>query len=140
MTTTAIATDPMIAFTLVSAPESVGKARVHVRVALEYQGLGIYADDAETVASELVSNSVQHVRADITDKISVVLMRVQNPSAVAIVVKDASIDPPVMREVIPESQGGRGLRIVEALSVYWTWNLEDGGKAVTAILAKEEAE
>jgi anti-sigma regulatory factor (Ser/Thr protein kinase) len=130
----------MIAFTLLSAPESVGMARIHVRAALEHRGLGIYADDAEIVTSELVANSIQHVSADVADKIFVVLMRVLNPSAVAIVVKDASPDPPVMRELTPESEGGRGLRIVEALSARWSWNPDGDGKAVTAILSKEEAD
>lgn len=140
MTTTATETDPMIAFTLLSAPESVGMARTHIRSALEHRGLEIYADDAEIVASELVANSVQHASEGAADKIFVVLMRILNPSAIAIVVKDESPDPPVMRELMLEGEGGRGLRIVEALSVRWNWNPDGEGKAVTAILSKEQAD
>ncbi len=42
-----------------------------------------------------------------------------------------------MRETSANSEQGRGLQIVEALSADWGWHLEDGGKAIFAILAKE---
>ena len=42
-----------------------------------------------------------------------------------------------MREASAGSERGRGLRIVEALSAHWSWQPEDGGKAIFAILAKE---
>lgn len=37
----------------------------------------------------------------------------------------------------PDSERGRGLQVVEALSVYWGWHPEDGGKVILAVLAKE---
>jgi hypothetical protein len=43
-----------------------------------------------------------------------------------------------MCEVSADNERGRGLRIVEALSVHWGWHPEDGGKAIFAVLAKEE--
>ena len=42
-----------------------------------------------------------------------------------------------MREAPADSERGRGLQIVEALSDYWGWHPEDGGKAIYAVLAKE---
>lgn len=138
MITTEIRTDPMIAFTLPSVPASVGVARVHVRAALDHQGLGDYAEDAEIIASELVANAVQHVHTANEESISLILMRVWSPSAIAIVVKDASPEPPVMADLALDSERGRGLRIVDALSASWSWHREGGGKAVTAILATTE--
>jgi len=59
--TTTTGTQPLIAFTLPSSPEAAGIARCHVRAALDYHGLGDYADDAETITSELVTNAIEHI-------------------------------------------------------------------------------
>jgi hypothetical protein len=61
-------------------------------------------------------------------------MRVHDPGAIAVVVKDSSPYPPVKRQIAADSERGRGLHIVEALSVHWGWSPEDGGKAVFAVL------
>jgi anti-sigma regulatory factor (Ser/Thr protein kinase) len=72
MARTAVEVDPrLIAFVLPSIPESVRIARLHVRTALGFHGLTDYADDAEIVTSELVTNAVQHVRGDVTETIGV---------------------------------------------------------------------
>ncbi len=54
-----------------------------------------------------------------------------------VVVSDSSPEGPAMREAPTDSDQGRGLRIVEALSAHWGWHPEDGGKAIFAVLAKE---
>jgi hypothetical protein len=60
MADTAVEPGPrLIAFVLPSIPESVRIARFHVRAALGLHGLGEYADDAQTITSELVSDAVQ---------------------------------------------------------------------------------
>ena len=138
MTSTAIQTDPLIAFVLSSIPESAGMARCYVRAALEYHGLGDYADDAEIVTSELVTNAVQHAGMDSTETIAVTLMRVRSPDAVAVVVADSSPHPPVRRERTGDSERGRGLQVVEALSVHWGWRPKPGGKVIFAVIAREE--
>ena len=138
MARTAVEVDPrLIAFVLPSIPESVRIARFHVRAALGFHGLGEYADDAEIVTSELVTNAVQHVRDDGTETIGVTLARVWNPAAVTVVVSDSSPEGPVRRDTPADSEQGRGLQIVEALSAHWGWRPEDGGKAVFAVLARE---
>jgi anti-sigma regulatory factor (Ser/Thr protein kinase) len=137
MTTTAMNADPMIAIVMLSTPESVGMVRGQVRAALEYGGLGAYADDAELIASELVSNAVRHGSTGKEDKITVALIRVTNPSGVAVIVIDSSPSPPVMRELTLEDEGGRGLRIVDALAASWDWRPKGKGKAVIAILAND---
>jgi anti-sigma regulatory factor (Ser/Thr protein kinase) len=135
---TAIEADIMIAYVLASDPGQVGMTRRLIRVALEYRGLGYYAPEAEIIASELVTNALQHASgADPDAKIGVTLMRVWDREAICVVVTDSSPVPPVKRETTTRSEHGRGLQIVEALSVHWGWNHERGGKAVYAILAKE---
>ena len=138
MATTTTEADPrLIVLALRSCPESVPMARRQVRVALSMHGLGEYADDAESITSELVANAVQHVRDDGTGTIVVTLARVLNPAAVTVVVSDSSSQGPIRRDTSADSDRGRGLQIVEALSAHWGWRQEDGGKAVFAVLARE---
>ena len=138
MASTAVEVDPrLIVFVFPSIPESVRIARLHVRAALGFHGLGEYADDAEIITSELVTNAVQHVRDDGTGTIVVTLARVLNPAAVTVVVSDSSSQGPIRRDTSADSDHGRGLQIVEALSAHWGWRQEDGGKAVFAVLARE---
>jgi serine/threonine-protein kinase RsbW len=136
MSGTVAETDIMIAFVLLNAPEQIGLARCLVRAALDYCRLGDYADDAEAIASELVTNAIQHADLDPAENIGVSLMRVWSGEAIGIVVTDSSPVPPVRLKTAADSEHGRGLQVVEALSVQWGWHPEDGGKAVYAILAK----
>ena len=112
-------------------------ARFRVRAALGSHGLGEYADDAEIITSELVTNAVQHVCDNGTKTIGVTLTYAGSPAAVTIVVSDSSPHGPIRRDTPPGSEQGRGLQIVEALSAHWGWRQEDGGKAVFAVLARE---
>ena len=138
MASAAVELDPrLIAFVLPSIPESARMARFHIRAALGFHGLDEYADDAETITSELVANAVQHVRDDGTNTIVVTLARVWNPAAVTVVVSDSSPECPIRRDTPADSEQGRGLQIVEELSAHWGWRQEDGGKAIFAILARE---
>lgn len=137
---TAIHADIMIALVLTSDPRQVGITRCLVRAALEYRGLGHYASEAEIITSELVTNAIQHASSadPATDKIGVTLVRVWDEEAISIVVTDPSPIPPIKREMTAASDRGRGLQIVEALAAHWGWHPEQRGKAVYAILAKEE--
>ena len=138
MARTAVEVDPrLIAFVLPSIPESVRRARFHVRAALGFHGLDDYAEDAGIITSELVTNAVQHVRGDGTDMVGVTLARAWNPPAVTVVVSDSSPDGPRRCDPSADGERGRGLQIVEALSAHWGWHPQDGGKAVFAILARE---
>jgi anti-sigma regulatory factor (Ser/Thr protein kinase) len=142
MARTAVKADAQLTaftFMLPSIPESVPIARSHIRAALSFYQLGEYADHAETITSELITNAIQHACADGTETIGVTLARTRNPEAVTVIVTDSSAQGPVKRDPSDHSERGRGLLIVDALSVHWGWHLEDGGKAVYAILAKEAA-
>jgi anti-sigma regulatory factor (Ser/Thr protein kinase) len=127
----------LIAFALPGNPEAVRIARFHVRAALGFYGLGEYADDAEIITSELVTNAVQHARDNGTGTIGVTLARVWNPAAVTVVVSDSSPEGPIRRDTPAESLRGRGLQIVEALSAHWGWHQQEGGKVIFATIARE---
>jgi anti-sigma regulatory factor (Ser/Thr protein kinase) len=127
----------LIALALPGIPGSVPAARRHVRDALGLHGLGEFAQDAAIITSELVANAVQHACGNGAARIGVTLTCAANPAAVTVVVSDSSPQGPVKRETPADGEQGRGLQIVEALSVHWGWRPEDGGKAVFAVLARE---
>jgi anti-sigma regulatory factor (Ser/Thr protein kinase) len=127
-------TTSLIAFTLPSTPYSVQMARFYVQAALSYHDLADFAEDAETVTSELVTNAVQHSGAR---TIGLELTSLEGSRAVVIVITDPSALPPVKRDPTGDTERGRGLRIVDALSARWGWQPRGTGKAVFAILTKE---
>jgi anti-sigma regulatory factor (Ser/Thr protein kinase) len=124
----------MVAFTLPTTPYSVGLARFYVRSALTCHGLGSYADNAEMIASELVTNAIAHADAQ---AVGLELTYMSDGGTLAIVVTDPCPDPPVRRDPAEDTEHGRGLNIVEALSTWWGWRPQDPGKAVYAILTRE---
>jgi anti-sigma regulatory factor (Ser/Thr protein kinase) len=127
----------LIAFALPSIPASVPIARLRVRAALSFHGLGEYAGDAEIITSELVTNAVQHVCDNGTETIGVTLTHAWNPAAVTVTVSDSSPQGPIKRDTPAGGEQGRGLQIVEALSAHWGWRQQDGRKAIYAVLARE---
>jgi anti-sigma regulatory factor (Ser/Thr protein kinase) len=134
MATTATETTSLIAFTLPSTPYSVQMARFYVRAALTYHGLGDYAEDAEMVTSEIITNAVKHADAQ---TIGLELTTLDRCRAVAIVVTDPSSLPPVTHDLAGDAECGRGLHIVATLSARWGWRPQGTGKAVFAILTRE---
>lgn len=134
MALTATKTTPLISFTLPGTPYSVQMARFYIRAALNYHDLGDYVEDAEAVASELVSNAVEHAGAR---TFGLELLRVtDDPEAMAVAVTDPSPLPPIRCIPAAGDEHGRGLLVVEALSACWGWRPEDSGKTVFAILAR----
>jgi serine/threonine-protein kinase RsbW len=134
MAATATQTTSLIAFTLPGTPYSVQMARFYIRAALTYHDLGDYAEDAEAITSELVTNAIEHADAP---RFGLEVVRLAGPGAVAVIVTDPSPVPPVKRDPAADAEHGRGLAIVEALSASWGWRPEYPGKAVYAILAGE---
>jgi anti-sigma regulatory factor (Ser/Thr protein kinase) len=124
----------LIALTLPSTSDSARKARFYTRVALTYHELGDYAEDAETVTSELVTNAIAHAGAA---KFGLEIMHLEGTGSVLVVVTDPSPQPPVKRHPPGKTEGGRGLLIVDALSAAWGWRTLNPGKAVYAILARQ---
>lgn len=134
MATAAIEATSLVAFTLPGTPYSVQMARFYVRSALSYHNLSGYAEDAETVTSELITNAIAHAGAR---TVGLELTCLAGGGTLAIVVTDACPDPPVRRDLTEGTEHGRGLNIVEALATRWGWRRQDPGKAVYAILTRE---
>jgi anti-sigma regulatory factor (Ser/Thr protein kinase) len=134
MAASATETASLIAFMLPSTPYSVQMARFYIRAALAYHNLGDFTEDAETVTSELVTNAIKHAGA-LTFGLEV--MRLAGSGAVAVIVSDPSPLPPVRRDPAEDTENGRGLNMVAALSARWGWRQETPGKAVYAILTRK---
>ena len=84
-------------------------------------------DDAALVLSELVGNAVRHAEGP---TMQVRLRR--SGDVLRLAVHDSSPRPPVARDATDEDESGRGMLIIEALSVRWGWEPQPGGKAVWA--------
>jgi hypothetical protein len=125
----------LVTVTLPSTSYSAQEARFYVRAALGFHDLGDYAEDVEMVTSELVSNAVMHTGAR---AFGLELLRLDEGSrAVVVVVTDPCPLLPVISNLPEDAEHGRGLRVVEALSIRWGWAPQDSGKAVFAIFTRE---
>jgi anti-sigma regulatory factor (Ser/Thr protein kinase) len=134
MPVAAAETKSLVAFMLPGSPYSVQMARFYIRAALSYHQLGGYAEDAETVASELITNAITHTGAP---AVGLELTCLISSGALAIVVTDPCPLPPVRHYPGTSTEHGRGLHVVEALSARWGWRPKPPGKAVYAILVGE---
>ena len=106
---------------------SMNAARTAVREALSTWGLDDPEHLVELVAAELVSNVVRHVGQDFCLNISA------DGNIITLTVQDPSPELPVRR--IPDEHGGRGLVIIDAVSVSWGVDeIRDDGKRVWARL------
>ena len=108
-------------------------ARLYVRDVLQYWRLalpdGEVIDRAELLADELVTNAVLHARTSLRLRLEL------RGDILHIGVHDAS--PRLLRLVAsdPESETGRGLRLVEQLATAWgVSRRSDGGKVVWCTL------
>lgn len=123
--------DPLaeVRVTLSADGGSCARARQVVREAAASWGLSEdLADDAQLVVTELVSNGIDHgegpLRLTVTRKAAGMLVEVH----------DRSPKQPQVRPVDPSSARGRGMQLVQALSVRWGTTAENPGKVVWAEL------
>jgi len=80
------------------------------------------SDDAGLVVSELMTNAVAATRDLVPVSLAPVrLWLASDTELVLILVGDASTRPPLHVEAGPDSDSGRGLRLVEAMSGRWGW-------------------
>jgi len=130
----------VVACPLGRGPQAARAARRFTRNTIREWGLPSLADDAETIIGEFVANAVMHAAtvgaehsAAVRDPVGLRLMR--RAGEVMCAVLDPSDDAPVLKEPAGVDEGGRGLRMVDALSDIWGWSPVVGrGKAVWAIL------
>ncbi|MFS8099545.1 ATP-binding protein [Lentzea alba] len=124
--------DPLaeVQVTLTAEGGSCARARQVVRDAASSWGLSEdLSDDAQLVVTELVSNGIDHGEGLITLTVS------RRESGMLVEVRDESTKPPLLRPVDPSSARGRGMQLVQALSVRWGTTPDTRGKVVWAELA-----
>jgi anti-sigma regulatory factor (Ser/Thr protein kinase) len=111
---------------LPATPAAASVARLFVRCLCEEWGVGMLADVAELLSSELVTNAVVHAQSAIeleaarSEHDLRVDVRDIGPGTV-----DATVSPPPS-----EAEGGRGLAIVASLADEWGVETTGGGKSV----------
>ncbi len=116
--------------TLPDQPRSVPDARSFVTDLLVEWDLEEYVEPVKLVASELVANSVLHVRG------SCALELICETAVLRLAVADADPTAPTVQVLSDAAECGRGLHLVSAFSSAWGVDpLADGGKVVWAELA-----
>jgi anti-sigma regulatory factor (Ser/Thr protein kinase) len=116
-----------------SLPSAVPCARLHTRQLLWEWQLTVLSDTAELLVSELVTNAVQITQADARTA-PVRLWLLADRARLLMLVWDASPLPPVRVSPDGDTENGRGLLLVEALSTRWDhFGHHNGGKVVWAL-------
>ncbi len=116
-------------------PGAVPCARAHARQVLWEWGRAELADDAGLVVSELVTNAVAASQG-VGPVASVRLWLASDTRLVLVLVGDAIKRPPLHVESAPEADGGRGLRLVAAMSSRWGWYPATGARLVKVVWAE----
>jgi hypothetical protein len=128
-------------------PTAVPCARGHTRLVLAEWGLQELADPTELVVSELVTNGVRASCGLVGSRFGgrwsagpppVRLWLLSDRRTVIVQVWDGNNRMPTRQELDPESEGGRGLWLVEAVTENWgAFQPEHAsGKLVWATVAK----
>ncbi|MDX3661058.1 ATP-binding protein [Streptomyces sp. ID05-26A] len=123
--------DPLaeVRVTLTADGGSCARARQVVREVAASWGLSEdLTDDAQLVVTELVSNGIDHGEGPITLTVS------RRAGGMLVEVHDQSSQLPQLRPVDPNSARGRGMQLVQALSVKWGTKPQTSGKVVWAQL------
>jgi anti-sigma regulatory factor (Ser/Thr protein kinase) len=118
-----------ITLALPAVETGVADVRRAVRDALAEWGIDAGTGaDAVLVASELVTNAIQHGRPPIT-----FLLRHRGDQLV-LEASDSALERPRVRDVDPAAAHGRGLRLVDSLAVAWGSRPTGLGKSVWCVL------
>lgn len=121
---------------LVAEPRAAGWARRHACAILHGWHLDEgTVDTIELLVSELVTNAVitcgRSPGASSQNRACILLVLRRFPRHVMVEVSDPDPRPPVLAKASPESERGRGLALVEALSSSWSYAPRAlGGKTV----------
>lgn len=114
-------------FILQPHAESPRRARELVGDALDSRVDKETREDAAVVVSELVTNAVIHAGTTVAVRIHLL-----DAGGVRLEVADSRSWPPVPRQLVPDSVGGRGLVLVQALADSWGVDATPDGKVVWA--------
>lgn len=113
--------------------KSAGEARRFVEECLAEWGATECTDAALLLVSEVVTNAVVHANSEADLRVCHVGSRVR------IEVVDSSSAAPQVKEAEEEATGGRGMALVEVLSLDWGIDQVHGGKRVWFELEAEDA-
>ncbi|MDX3840054.1 MULTISPECIES: ATP-binding protein [Streptomyces] len=132
---------------LAAVPSAVSCSRMFVQQTLQRWKVPSYIDVAELVVSELVTNAVK--MTGVTDPqpkwtaikaehVIGVQLRIID-ARLYVEVWDRSTDTPVKKKPDDDTEGGRGLVLIEALTERWdVYRPEAGGKVVWAEVSLSE--
>jgi anti-sigma regulatory factor (Ser/Thr protein kinase) len=112
---------------------AVAAARHFVSTSLLSHGCDTFMADASLVVSELATNAVLHAGTPFTVTVE------GRDGSVLVTVRDGSATYPSQPTVELFTPHGRGLRIVDGLSLDWGVSPAVGGKSVWAALAEGPA-
>ncbi|WP_223774830.1 ATP-binding protein [Streptomyces sp. 135] len=118
-----------------AAAEELHQLRKEVKRTLEQWGARDLADEAELVATELVTNVIKHVG----EGASAALVLEVRGDRLRVEVHDKSRTVPALRVVCGEAECGRGLHLLASLCEEWGTLLTEAGKAVWCDLSIEPA-
>ena len=134
-------TDRQRRITLPPVPESAKTARDFTAATLHNWHLDPLISDAVLIASELVTNAIDHGSPQRQPgtrpgpAAAVELTWSYQVSRLICVITDRAAEPPVTAPADPDAESGHGLQIVGALAAAWGWTmLGTGEKAVWAAL------
>ena len=128
-------TDRQRRITLPPVPESAKVAREFTAATLRNWHLDPLISDAVLIASELVTNAINHGSQQDQPGAPVELTWSYQVSRLICVITDRAAEPPVASPADPDAESGYGLQIVGALAAAWGWTmLGTGEKAVWAAL------
>jgi anti-sigma regulatory factor (Ser/Thr protein kinase) len=116
---------------------SVPCARYHARQILWEWGLAQLSESVELVVSELVTNAVS--ASSLCDKaLSVRMWLMSDKARVMTLVWDANPNAPLLVRPGDDTETGRGLVLVNAVSAAWDWYAVPGmtGKIVRALVTE----
>ena len=112
-------------------PTSASAVRRELAQDLVLHGLDEDSVDAVTlVTSELLGNAIRH--SGISDDAELDVAWTIGRDEVMVTVEDPSPEPPMPRTAAPEEPSGRGLTIIEALTLAWGYDPTPTGKRVWA--------
>jgi anti-sigma regulatory factor (Ser/Thr protein kinase) len=119
-------------------PGAVPCARLHARQVAWEWGLAGLSYDTELLVCELLSNAIAAARA-MQPAWPVRLWLLSDAAQIAVVVWDASPQPPVLTQAGAAAERGRGLLLVEAISSRWGWYPAQDtiGKVVWALTGRQ---
>ncbi|MFE3415508.1 SpoIIE family protein phosphatase [Streptomyces mirabilis] len=119
----ALTDDDMASWLLPEDPRAAGQARCHIREQLHTWGLDDLTPTTELLASELVGNVVRHAKGPVR-------LRLLHGPELVCEVFDGSLTMPRIRRASETDEGGRGLRLVTALSRRWGTRYTATGKCI----------